>query len=208
MNGRIVIIFIDDLHLQARDSPRIQKVLRVLRDEVVKPNDRIAIVSSGYSSIAQNLTFDPDHSRLDAAIRKVMGTAPTPADVIAAASTAEGPAGLRYNAHVAFGTASSLLEQLEKIPGRRKAFFYVSNGYDFNPFESSRLKAEMDRWSVPGQPDASPQVNPFETRGQQFAESDLVRELAELVNAANRASTSSTRSIRVASSGERTSTSI
>ncbi|HEY7474157.1 MAG TPA: VWA domain-containing protein [Vicinamibacterales bacterium] len=188
-DGRILVIFIDDLHLQARDSPGIQNVLRLLRDEIVKPNDRIAIVSSGYSSIEQNLTLDPDHARLDAAIKKVMGSAPTPADVIAAASTAEGPAGLRYNAHVAFGTAYSVLEQLEKLPGRRKAFFYVSNGYDFNPFESSRLKAEMDRSSVPGQRDSTPQVNPFESRGTQFADSDLARELLELIRAANRANT-------------------
>jgi VWFA-related protein len=186
--GRILIVFIDDLHLYALDSIKTRKVLETLRDEVIKSNDRIAIVSTGYSSIAVNLTLDPRHEQFDAALRKVMGSAVTPSQVIATPSTSDGPAGLRFNAHVAFQTAYSLLEQLEKIPGRRKAFFYLSNGYDFNPFDSSRLKAEMDRWSVPGR-EEQPSVNPFETRGQQFSESDLARELGELARAANRANT-------------------
>ncbi|HEX7779213.1 MAG TPA: VWA domain-containing protein [Vicinamibacterales bacterium] len=185
-SGRILVIFIDDLHVYALDSIKTRKVLETLRDEVIKPNDWIAIVSTGYSSIATNLTLDPDHTRFNAALRKVMGSAQSPSQVIAAPTTSQGPVGLQFNAHVAFQTAYSLLEQLEKIPGRRKAFFYVSHGYDFNPFESSRLKAEMDRWSVPGQ-DAAP--NPFETKGQQFSDADLARELGELTRAANRANT-------------------
>jgi VWFA-related protein len=187
-SGRILIVLIDDLHLQGRDSPKVRKVLQTLRDEVVKSNDRIALVSTGYSAIEQNLTLDPYHKRFDAAIDQVMGSAPSPAEVIAAPTSAQGPVGLRWNAHVAFRTAYSLLEQLEKIPGRRKAFFYVSNGYDFNPFESSRLKAEMDRWATP-KSDPGSSVNPFESRGQQFSESDLAVELMELVRAANRANT-------------------
>ena len=41
---------------------------------------------------------------------------------------------MRYRAHVAFSTAYDMLKKLEQVHNRRKAFIYVSNGYDFNPF--------------------------------------------------------------------------
>ena len=34
---------------------------------------------------------------------------------------------------------------LEQVHNRRKAFIYVSNGYDFNPFEAGRQRATPKR---------------------------------------------------------------
>ncbi len=32
------------------------------------------------------------------------------------------------------------MKNLEKVQNRRKAVIYVSSGYDFNPFEQSRME--------------------------------------------------------------------
>jgi VWFA-related protein len=195
VSGRIFIIFIDDMHLQALDSIKTRKVLEDIRDTILHPNDLIGIVSTGYSSIAIDLNYDYNNRRLNEAIKKVMGSAPSPTDIINGAQMSDGPAGLRYNAHVAFSTAYEILAQAEKVTDRRKAFLYISSGYDFNPFKDSRYKAEQERYATPsdGTSDSSnrreslPYENPFEKGGLQFAETDLIAEIAELTRAANRA---------------------
>ena len=197
ISGRIFIIFIDDMHLQALDSIKTRKMLEQIRDTVLHENDLVGIVSSGYSSIAIDLNYDYGHRRLNEAIKKVMGSAPSPSDIINGAQMSDGPAGLRYNVNVAFSTAYGILDQAEKVTDRRKAFLYVSSGYDFNPFKDSRYKVEQERYGMPsddlpktrrtGAGKSSPFENPFEKGGLQFAESDLIAQMAELIRAANRA---------------------
>ena len=60
----------------------------------------------------------------------------------------DGPAGLRYNVNVAFSTAYGILDEAQKVTDRRKAFLYVSSGYDLNPFKDSRYKAEQERYGI------------------------------------------------------------
>jgi VWFA-related protein len=188
--GRLWIIFIDDMHLKAADSPRVRAQLAQVRDTLVHEGDLIAYVSTGYSSIESPLSYDYNFKRFNEAIGKVMGSAPTTQE-IAGAQTSQGPAGLRHNAHVAFSTAYRLLEQLAPYNDRRKAFIYISNGYDFNPFKDARFKAEQEKYDrgggVGGESPMKPFDNPFERDGQQFSEADLTRELVELTRAARQA---------------------
>lgn len=203
VSGRIFIIFIDDMHFQPADSIRARKVLEQIRDEVVHENDLIGLVSTGFSSISTDLTYDYSHRRFNEAIRKTMGSADTPKDILAMPESSEGMAKLRYNANVAFRTAYDILAQAAKVNDRRKSFLYVSSGYSFNPFRDSRYKQAKEQYEwmrADGgndQPDpdsgvVSPPVesrweNPFESSGQQFAETDLVAQIAELTRAARRA---------------------
>ena len=99
---------------------------------------------------------------------------------------AQGPTELRHRAHVAFSTAYDLMRNLEKLQNRRKAVIYISSGYDFNPFETARLKTRR-RCSARARTRASIRSPIPACQGQQLAEADLVRELAELTRAANRA---------------------
>ena len=147
ISGRIFIIFIDDMHLQALDSPQVKSILGLIRDTIIHDNDLVGLVSTGYSSIEVNPTYDYQHRRFNEAINKIMGSGMTPQEIITANQTAEGPAGIRHNTHVAFQTAYDLLDQLAKITNRRKAFIYVSNGYDFNPFKNARYKYEQDKYA-------------------------------------------------------------
>jgi VWFA-related protein len=199
MSGRVFIIFIDDMHLQALDSIKARQVLKDIRDNLLHEGDLIAIVSTGYSSIQVDLTYDVKKKRFTEAIEKVLGSGMTPREIIDAAQTREGPAGLRHNAFVAFSTAYDMLEQVQRIPNRRKAFIYVSSGYDFNPFTNARFKAIQDAYGTPlrdetgsnnsgdlSREDVNRHRNPFELNGQQFAESDLISALAELTRTARR----------------------
>jgi len=181
--GRVFIVFIDDLHIEPLDSPRMRQVLRQIRDIVVHDGDLVAFVSTGFSSVQTSLSYDIDHARFNEIISRAMGSGMTIPEIIAANQTAQGPAGLRHQAHVAFNTAYDLLGQVAKITNRRKAFLYVSSGYDFNPYAQDRLRAAQDAYAS----QASPFSNPFQSGGQQFADADLAAELAELIRAAQRA---------------------
>jgi len=78
------------------------------------------------------------------------------------------------------------MRNLESLRNRRKAVLYISSGYDFNPFATSRMKYEAEMFGNQEGAALDPFTNP-RMQGQQFAEADLVRELSELTRAANRA---------------------
>ena len=126
-----------------------------------------------------------------------------PTDIINGASGAEGPSEVRYRAHVAFSTVNDLLNNLESVHNRRKALVYVSDGYDFNPFQDARLglmepnspfaQNEFARNQNQAQQNSdgtSAGADPFTSQQKQsetFADADLARELGELTRQANRA---------------------
>jgi VWFA-related protein len=98
------------------------------------------------------------------------------------------------------------LESLEKVHNRRKALVWVSEGYDFNPFQGSRLGPQDGNSSpflqnetnarlntTPGNgTDPNQQTDPFVKQQQQaetFSDAELAHELGEITRAANRANT-------------------
>src|SRR5215831_10801491 len=137
VSGRIFLFFVDDLHLQFHNTGRVRELFKRISKELVHDGDMFGIVSSGPSSIAVDMTYD--RSRLDEAIKKIAGNELKPTDIINGPSGAEGPSEVRYRAHVAFSTVDDVLKNLETVHNRRKALIYVSDGYDFNPFQDARL---------------------------------------------------------------------
>jgi VWFA-related protein len=199
-SGRIFLIFVDDLHLDFRNTPRIRDLFKKIGKELIHDGDMFGIVSSGPSSIAIDMTYD--RKRIDEAANKIAGNGLKPSDIIDVPEGQQGPPEVRYRAHVAFSTVYDTLRNLEQVHNRRKAFIYVSNGYDFNPFEASRERASAERMgmncgnSVPGQANcsnpnsdgsSSGDINPFDRTSNEFAAADLAGELAELTRQANRA---------------------
>jgi len=87
------------------------------------------------------------------------------------------------------GTLYPVLLKLEQVHDRRKAFIYISSGYDFDPFAKSRAKAAADRSGSTSDPGQVPETNPFSKTGNEFAAADLAAELSELTREANRANT-------------------
>src|SRR5499425_2183407 len=137
VSGRIFLFFVDDLHLQFHNTGRVRELFKKISKELVHDGDMFGIVSSGPSSIAIDMTYD--RNRLDEAIKKMTGNELKPSDIIQGPSGAEGPSEVRYRAHVAFSTVTDILTNLEQVHNRRKALVYVSDGYDFNPFQDARL---------------------------------------------------------------------
>ena len=186
--GRIFVIFVDDLHLDFRNTGRIRDLFKKVATELIHEGDMFAIVSSGPASIEIPLTYD--RRRLDEALKKVTGGGMRPNEILDQPDGAQGPPEIRYRAHTAMSTVYDLLKNLEAVHNRRKAVIYISNGYDFNPFEQSRQKAINERFqrlNQDGDDGSNSDVNPFSMQGNKFAEADLVSELAELTRQANRA---------------------
>jgi VWFA-related protein len=200
-SGRIFMIFVDDLHMDFNNTGRIRELFKKISKELIHEGDMFGIVSTGPSSIAQDMTYD--RKRLDEAITKISGAGLKPNEIIETPEGAQGPPEVRYRAHVAFSTAYDVLTKLEQVHNRRKAFIYVSNGYDFDPFSKSRAKEANQRFSQMTGQDCSSDTsgncdsnnsnngdtNPFSKGGNEFAAADLASELSELTREANRANT-------------------
>jgi VWFA-related protein len=192
--GRIFLIFVDDLHLDFKNTGRIKDLFKKIANTLIHEGDLFGIISTGPSSLAIDLTYD--RKRLDEAIKKISGAGLDPKEIIESNEGAQGPPEVRYRAHVAFSTAYDMMKNLEQVHNRRKAFIYVSNGYDFDPFPKGRAKYQSDLWGMPSDPNSDGSdprtsneslVDPFSRQKNVFAEADLVMELAELTRAANRA---------------------
>jgi VWFA-related protein len=193
-NGRVFFIFVDDQHLNFRDTARIRNLFKQLSDELIHQGDMFGIVSTGPSSIAINPTYD--RRRLTEAAEKLSGHAQTSNEIIDVPSGSQGPPEVRHRAHVAFSTARDVIGQLEQIHDRRKALIYISNGYDLDPYAKTRAKNELERYgrlrdSVDNNGDkaADPNDPALRQQGNQFAFADLISELAEVTRAAVRANT-------------------
>ena len=187
--GRIFLFFVDDLHMNFRDTPRIRQLFKKMSTMLVHEGDMFGIVSTGTSSIAVDMTYD--RKRMDEAINKISGSALKPSEIIEAPQGSEGPSELRYRVHVAFSTAYDIVKNLEKVQNRRKAVIFVSNGYDMNPFEGARYAdpnlVGMKNTNAQRMKDMGVEYDPFSRQNNEFADADLTRELSELTRAANRA---------------------
>jgi VWFA-related protein len=193
--GRIFLIFVDDLHLDFRNTGRIRELFKKISKELIHEGDMFGIVSTGPSSLSIDLTYD--RKRLDQAISKITGSGLAPKDILDVPEGAQGPPEVRYRAHVAFSTANDIINNLAQVHNRRKAFIYVSNGYDFNPFQDTRKKQDAERYGAPqgsgssddgsGNNQSQDQSDPFRNQGNKFHQADLVSDLSWLTRNANRA---------------------
>jgi VWFA-related protein len=194
-SGRIFLIFVDDLHMDFKNTGRIRDLFKKMEKELIHDGDLFGIVSSGPSSISIDMTYD--RKRLDEAISKIAGNGLKPSDIIDTPSGSQGPPEVRYRAHVAFSTVNDVLKNLESVHNRRKAFIWVSNGYDFDPYATSRRQAVAERFgtnqNTNGNPNtadqtSAPEIDPFSSsNNNEFAAADLAAELAEVTREANRA---------------------
>ena len=197
--GRIFVIFIDDLHIRPADTPLIHRVMDLLPDTLIHEGDEFGILSSGKSAIRVRMTTDRNRLR---AIDRAVGEAFDPRQLIDRATQLSALGESRWRAHVAFKTAVETVRGLERIRHRRKAFLYVSAGYNFNPFDDSRVNARIESMREAGffrdggvrLPEFDePALDQFTTTdafGEVFSDSELHNELLLLIDAANRANVS------------------
>jgi VWFA-related protein len=203
-SGRIFVFFVDDLHLSFQSTPRVRSLFKKMAQILLHDGDMFGIVSSGPSSISVQMTYDK--KRLDEAIEKITGDELKPSEIINGPTGSDGPAEVRYRAHVAMSTVTELLDNLEKVHNRRKALVYVSDGYDFTPFQAARLgfmnpssaytqnsqlqNLALDPSTAAQNSSSVPDTTPTSQYGkEEFADADLGIQLAQLTRIANRANT-------------------
>ena len=87
--GRVFLIFIDDLHLDFRMTPRTRDLMTRMLRNLIHDGDMFGIVSTGTSSISEQLTYD--RQVLESSIKRVAGSGLRPEDIIKTAQSCTGP---------------------------------------------------------------------------------------------------------------------
>jgi hypothetical protein len=118
------LIFVDDLHLDFRNTGRIRDLLRTIGAELIREGDRFAIVSSGPSALAVDATTD--RGTLAEAIKKVVGNGLKFQDI----QSPDGAAEVLYRASTSVATVQSALSNATRALSGTTTLLYVSNGYN------------------------------------------------------------------------------
>lgn len=187
--GRLFVILVDDLNIEAGLTPRTRMVFEQLAENVIREGDRFGIVSTGPSAIAIDLTND--RSLLDAAAARITADGFGPNDLIENfPPDTLGVAELMVRARMAFRTMRNIVRSLEQVQQLRKVVIYLSGGYDFNPFLVERAAYFRRAPSIsPIGAAAFRQDSSLPLFGD-ASHSELAREILELATAANRANAS------------------
>jgi len=92
---------------------------------------------------------------IDEIIKRISGAGLKPTEISRARRVPKGERGA-LPGHVAFSTMYDFLKNLEAVRDRRKAVIYISDGYDFNPFATSRTSYQNEMYGRTAQgPDRS-----------------------------------------------------
>jgi VWFA-related protein len=186
-SGRVVMIFVDDLHVEPEMTPHVRKVVQDVVDTLLHDGDVVAMVSSGPSSIEIPPTYD--RKQVAAAISRIRGVALTPNEMFKLLESSQGFGDVRQRAQLAFYTAYNILGSIEQVQNKRKAVLYISTGYDFDPFADSRKGKDRvmgGRFSEPTR-FILDEENPYFRLPAVTADIDLHAYMRELTLSANRA---------------------
>jgi VWFA-related protein len=188
--GRVLLIFIDDLHFEPEMTPHVRKLVQTIGDHLIHEGDLVSVVSSGPSFISIGPTYDK--KAVMEAVGKVRGSGLIPSEIFKSFESSQGPADVRARAQMAFYTAYNILNELEGVNNKRKAVLYISTGYDFDPFKEGR--ASKDR--IQGGRFSDPlrftidEGNPYFNISHATADIELHKLMREMILSANRANAS------------------
>jgi hypothetical protein len=128
-HGTTWVIFLDDLHLDFRNTGRLKVILETIASELIHDGDQFGIRFSHSASASRDLTSD--RRVLEAAIRNTSGMGLKAADILLNPGAALTSREVRDRATVALTAARETMTP--PAHGRRKAVIYVSNGYSLGP---------------------------------------------------------------------------
>jgi len=156
------LIFVDDLHMDFRNTGRIREFLQFISGRLMRDEDVVVIRASGPSPVTMGATSD--RAVIDAAIRKVSGAGLQPREISELAKDPVGEIDTRLA--LTFSSAATLLDT---VPERRRAVLYISNGYDSERgrtfaslFSRAAQQAQVQVFAVnaSGLLDAAPMYDP------------------------------------------------
>jgi VWFA-related protein len=166
--GGLFVVVLDELGLQVDDVSQARRVAERFFKEAVLPNDYVAIIRSGvdsgfFLSSDRTLAFDSIGRTTGRRERNLgleqpgpaaTGAAAAPGTASAATSLAELDSaietfGVGQNSRNSFRVLLDVVEQLRRIPARRKAVLWFSRGGDlppgyFDAVEMGRLTGRDD----------------------------------------------------------------
>lgn len=189
-SGRVLLVFIDDLHFEPELSPHVRRLMTQITDNLMHDGDLVTVISSGPSYLEIGPTYDK--KAVKEAVSKIRGSGLIPSEIFQSLESSQGPADLRQRAQMAFYAAYNLLADLENVNNKRKAVIYVSTGYDFDPFAEGRAgrdRIQGGRFSDPLR-FLNDEGNPYFQTAKVTADLDLHRLMRELALSANRANAS------------------
>lgn len=189
-SGRVLLVFIDDLHFEPELSPHVRRLMTQITDNLMHDGDLVTVISSGPSYLEIGPTYDK--KAVKEAVGKIRGSGLIPSEIFQSLESSQGPADLRQRAQMAFYAAYNLLADLENVTNKRKAVIYVSTGYDFDPFAEGRAgrdRIQGGRFSDPLR-FLNDENNPYFETAKVTADLDLHRLMRELALSANRANAS------------------
>jgi VWFA-related protein len=186
-SGRVIVLVVDDLHIEAEYTPHVRRLVQTLTSSLLHEGDQVAMVSTGPSAIEVPLTGDLGLIR--SAASRIKGSGLTAAEIFQMPETSQGAGDLRRRAQTAFLTAYRTVAGLDGVRGRRKVVLLLSSGYDLDPFVAGRASADRvqgGRFSDPIRFLAETD-NPYQRLPAVTADLDLLAYLRELTLTANRA---------------------
>lgn len=189
-SGRVLIIFVDDLHFEVDYTPHVRRLVQQIVDNLLHEGDMVAMVSSGPSAIEIDPTLD--HKLIVSAANRIRGSGPTANEIFKMLESSSGPGDIRFRAQVAFQTMYNLVGSLDQVRNRRKAVIYISPGYDLDPFAEGRMGKDRIMGGRFGDPlkELIDQENPYFRMSGIRADVDLYLLMKELTLTANRTNTS------------------
>lgn len=124
------VLFIDDLHLDFRNTGRIRQLAQTFLKDIVLEGDLVAIRTSGPSGVLTD--FSSARELLPWSI-KLTGGGLTPGDVANLGKESGMNADeLRKRAGVSLSSATAAAALLSRVEPRRRALLYISNGHAFD----------------------------------------------------------------------------
>jgi hypothetical protein len=124
------LIFVDDLHIDFRDTGYLRNLLRSVARELIRDGDSFIVRSSGPSALS--VALDSNRGVLDASISKATGAELSNGDCLRGDMDEE----IRSRAQLAGTTAAEMLHNLPK-DNRPAALLYISDGYPLLPTAAS-----------------------------------------------------------------------
>lgn len=188
--GRVLLIFIDDLHFAPDLTPHVRRVVQQIGDTLIHDGDLVSVVSSGPSFISIGPTYDKKTAM--EAVGKIRGSGLIPSEIFQSFESSKGPADVRDRAQMAFYTAYNIVNDLEGINNKRKVVLYISTGYDFDPFTEGRASSDRiqgGRFSDPLRFTIDKE-NPYFNISHATADLELHLLMKEMILSANRANAS------------------
>jgi hypothetical protein len=151
---RVFLLFIDDLHLDFRSTPRLRELMtRQILPIVSRDGNLVGLVTTGYSSVAIKPTRDQGAAL--SGVRRIVGGGLPPDEILDPRGTGES----FRRATIAIATARDAIKTMASVTAGHKAMIYISGGYGGQNVAADLLDLASEAYR------AGVAIHAFEARG-------------------------------------------